>query len=146
MFILGKQMPPSSRSAKPPGAWNLALQTKDLRVVQRASGMITELGAELDRQLEIDARRATRLQIDARPTERLRLLREATNRITRIANDAASAYAKASRATNLERAREGGNLAAANGMRAQLDAARRDLLDVLAIAGRRYPWSKTHVR
>lgn len=127
--------PPPSRSRRvgnrPAPPWNVAMQLKELRVVQRAGAMITELGVELDRQLAIEAR----------PAERLRLLRETTNRITRIANDAVYAYARASRAVTVEQGRQNGNLAAANEMRGLLDAARVDILDVLAVARRRYPWA-----
>lgn len=112
------------------------MQTKALRVVQRASGMVNELGVDLDRQL----------QNEARPAERLRLLRETTNRITRIANDAVNAYARASRVVRVEQAGQNANLAAANHMRELLDTARVEFLEVLAVAQRRYPWAEAHDR
>jgi hypothetical protein len=112
------------------------MRTKDLRVVQRAGSMITDLGMDLDRQL----------LSETRPAERMRMLRETTNRITRAANDAVIAYARASRAVGAERARSNGNIAAAEEMRVLLDAARLDLLGVLEIARRRYPWADADER
>jgi CHASE3 domain sensor protein len=105
----------------------------DLQVIQRATLLIDDLGADLDRLLTAEPR----------ATERLRLLRETTNRITRTANDAIQAYARARRATQaqIERGDGSGNAEAALAMRAQLHAARRDLLRALRTANRRYPWT-----
>ena len=105
----------------------------DLLVIQRATALIDDLGSDLDR----------RLTAESRPTERLRLLRETTNRITRTANDAVQAYARARRAINaqLERTEANGNVEAALAMRAQLHAARQDLLRALRAAESRYPWT-----
>ena len=111
------------------------MRRKDLRVVQHASLLITDLGTDLDRQLADEQR----------PAERLRMLRETTNRIVRAANDAVNAYARASRAVNAERARPHGNIAAADEMRILLDAARLDVLGVLEIASQRYPSLKESV-
>lgn len=104
-----------------------------MRVVQRASAYIEDLGAELDRQLEREQR----------PAERMRMLRETTTRITRVANDAAHAYQRASRAVSTELAKPNPNVAAAHQMRAILDAGRSDILRVLDVARRRYPWTDT---
>jgi hypothetical protein len=102
----------------------------DVRVVQRAGAFIEDLGADLDRQLENERR----------PAERMRMLRETTNRITRVANDAAHAYRRASRAVSTELAKPNPNVAAAQQTRAILDAGRSDILRVLEVARRRYPW------
>jgi hypothetical protein len=102
-----------------------------VRVVQRASASIEDLGADLDRQLERERR----------PAERMRMLRETTNQITRVANDAAHAYRRASRAVSTELAKPNPNIAAARQTRAILDAGRSDLLRVLEVARRRYPWT-----
>ncbi len=103
----------------------------DVLLVQRASALIRELGADLDDQLEREARTA----------ERLRLVREATNRITPAANDAVHAYRKAHRSLNTELERANGNVESALEMRSKLRAARLDLLDALEQASRRYPWA-----
>jgi hypothetical protein len=105
----------------------------DLLVIQRAIALIDDLGSDLDRQLVAEPR----------PTERIRLLRETTNRITRTANDAVHAYARARRAINAQLARGdgSGNAEAALAMRAELHAARLELLHALEVAGRRYPWT-----
>jgi hypothetical protein len=107
------------------------MRRHDLRIVQRASATILELGGELDRQLESERR----------SSERMRLLRETTNRITRVANDAVQAYQRAARAVTVELAKPGGNAAAANEMRTLLTDARREILGALDAAQRRYPWS-----
>lgn len=105
------------------------MRTADLRVVQRASVLIGELGAEFD----------ARLIHESRPRERLWMLREFTNRITRTANDAINAYQRASRTLSVELARPNADVAAAHAMRAQLHAARGELLMVLDNARHRYP-------
>ena len=101
----------------------------DLVAVQRATTLIEDLGADLDRQL---AR-------EARESERLRMLRETTNRITRAANDAIQAYGRARRTLNAELERRDGNTEAALAMQARLRSARQDLLRALHSANRRYP-------
>jgi hypothetical protein len=109
----------------------IALRTNDLAIVQRASAVITELGRDLDSQLAAEPR----------PTERMRMLRETTNRITRTANDAIQAYRRASRAVAAELERPKANHAAASDMSVRLEAARREMLRVLEVAGSRYPWT-----
>ena len=101
----------------------------DLLAVQRATTLIDDLGADLDRQL----------MREARESERLRMLRETTNRITRAANDAIQAYGRARRTLNTELERRGGNTEAALAMQARLRSARKDLLRALHSANRRYP-------
>jgi len=101
----------------------------DLVAVQRATTLIDDLGADLDREL---AR-------EARETERLRMLRETTNRITRAANDAIQAYGRARRTLKTELERRDGNTEAALAMQARLRSARLDLLRALQSANRRYP-------
>lgn len=110
----------------------LAMRAKDLGAVRDASSRITELGARLEEQL----------RSEQRPDERLRMLREATNHITRTANDAIQAYRRASRGVSEELARPDGDVAAARKMRSQLAAARRDMLRVLDVARQRYPWAE----
>lgn len=122
----------SSRQAPPrePGRWNhQSMRTHDLRTVQRASAIITELGRDLDRQLASERR----------PEERLRMLRETTNRITRTANDAVHAYRRASRAIDVELAKPDGDGDAAREMRTHLNDARANVLRVLELASARYP-------
>ena len=106
-----------------------ALRSNDLRLVERASVLITELGADLDR----------RLTNEHRPAERLRMLRDTTNRITRTANDAVIAYGRVSRAIRQELARPDSDAVAAENARAQLDAARARILHALSQAASRYP-------
>jgi len=101
----------------------------DLVAVQRATTLIDDLGADLDRQLAREAREA----------ERLRMLRETTNRITRAANDAIQAYGRARRTLKTELERRDGNTEAALAMQARLRSARLDLLRALKSANRRYP-------
>lgn len=104
-------------------------RNRQLLVVQRATALIGELGAELDRKLAVEPR----------PAERLRLLRETTNRITRAANDAIEAYRIAQRGltTNPEGSDWGDSGALATP--AQFRAARLELLSALEVASRRYP-------
>ena len=105
------------------------VRTADLRVVQRASSLIAELGQELD----------ARLQGEQRTEERLRLLRETTNRITRTANDAVLAYQRASRSLTAALGRPNADAAALAVMRSHLDTARAQVLGALDVASRRYP-------
>jgi hypothetical protein len=111
----------------------LAVRTKDLQLVQRASATILELGAALD----------ARLLNERRPAERLRMLRETTNRITRTANDAIQAYGRASRAVTAELQRPNTDPAAAQEMRQRLDAARTEVMAALQVASLRYPSADT---
>jgi hypothetical protein len=101
----------------------------DLLIVQRASVLIDELGADLDE----------RFASEARATERLRLLRATTARITRTANDAIQAYARARRALDAEIGRGGSGVEMALATRGRLGAARLELLRALGSAGQRYP-------
>ena len=103
----------------------------ELVVVQHASSLIGELGAELDAMLQRETRAA----------EQLRLVRVATNRITRAANDAIQAYARGRRAVEVELGRDGRDASAALDMRSRLRAARLELLSALEAAKRRYTWS-----
>ena len=107
----------------------LAVRTKDVQLVQRASATILELGAALDAQL----------LNERRPAERMRMLRETTNRITRTANDAIQAYGRASRAVTAELERPNTDPAAAKAMRQRLDAARAEVMAALQVASLRYP-------
>ena len=104
----------------------------DLQKVQRSAALIETLNASLDREMAA----ATR------PEERLRLLREATNQITRAANDAIQAYRRVAEAVRVELERQGGEGDAALEMRQALAGARADLLRVLGVASQRYPWAK----
>ncbi len=101
---------------------------RDLLLVQRASALIAELGDDLDQ----------RLRNETRDSERMRCLREATNRITRTANDAIQAYRRARRSLDGESARDRDSDATREALH-RLSAARRDVLAALATAGTRYP-------
>jgi hypothetical protein len=106
----------------------LGLRRSDLEVVEGASAAISDLGTALDRQLATERR----------PSERMRMLREATNRITRTANDAVHAYRRASRAIRNELERPDANVETVELMRARLDDARASVLQALAVANERY--------
>jgi len=106
----------------------LSNRLDDLAMVERASGLISELGVELDR----------RLQDENRPAYRMRMLRETTNRITRIANDAVQAFSRANRTVRAELDREDGDVERAESMRIRLETSRREVLAVLAAASERY--------
>jgi hypothetical protein len=103
----------------------------DLLIIQRATALILDLGNDLDRQLPLESRES----------ERMRLLREATNRITRAANDAIHAYRKAIRSTEAQIERNAPGDELASEMRARLQAARDELRDALDAASHRYPWA-----
>lgn len=107
----------------------LGLRRNDLEIVESASATIADLGVELDRHLAKEQR----------PSERMRMLREATNRITRTANDAVHAYRRASRAIKTELERADANVETAELMRTRLDEARAKVLTALATANERYP-------
>jgi hypothetical protein len=100
-----------------------------VEIVETASTRISEFGVDLDRELSAESR----------PGERLRLLRESTNRITRTANDAIDAYRRAKLILNRESMKPGAELVAVDELASRLFAARLELLDVLALAGTRYP-------
>ena len=117
-----------SSGSLPRVAGRLAMRRADVVLVQRASSEIESLGADLDR----------RLQSESRPSERLHMIREATNQITRLANDAIHAYGRASRAVRAEEQRPDSDKVAAREMRGRLDEARAAMLAVLEVAGRRY--------
>lgn len=106
----------------------LSNRIDDVALVERASGLIRELGVELDR----------RLQQESRPPHRMRMLRETTNRITRVANDAVQAYARANRTIRAELERPDGDADTAASMRLRLDTSRREVLAALASASERY--------
>lgn len=99
---------------------------RDILAVERASAVIVEMGAELDAQLAQEPR----------ASEQLRLVREATNRITRTANDAIQAYRRARRAIDLRE-----TPASAGDPGERLGEARDAMLSALDAAGRRYPWA-----
>lgn len=101
---------------------------RDVLVVQQASVHIAELGADLDRKLSAETRES----------ERLRCLREATNRITRTANDAIQAYRRARRSLDAEAAKERDEGATQEALKRLTDA-RLELLAALDAAGSRYP-------
>jgi hypothetical protein len=117
-----------SSGSLPRVASRLSMRRADVVLVQRASGEIETLGADLDR----------RLQAESRPSERLRMIRETTNQITRLANDAIHAYGRASRAVKTEEQRPDSDQVAAREMRTRLDEARAAVLAVLEVAARRY--------
>ena len=80
-----------------------------------------------------------RLADEQRPEERMRMLREATNQITRSANDAIQAYRRARASVNAELEMPDGDHDHARRMSADLDLARADVLAALEIANKRYP-------
>ncbi len=110
----------------------LGRRTSDLRVLQRATVHIDELNARLDGALAAE-------EIE---TERMRLLREATNQITRAANDGIQAYRRVVGALKSEAARpDSADADALARVQAALDAARADLLRAIEETSRRYPWA-----
>jgi chromosome segregation ATPase len=113
---------------RPPNT-RLGRREPDLALLQRAPAAIADVTATLDR----------RLADEERPGERLRMLREATNQVTRSANDAIQAYRRARAAVNAELDAPTGDHAHARRMSAQLDAARQDLLAALEQTSHRYP-------
>jgi hypothetical protein len=104
----------------------------DLQLLQRAPGSIADLIEILDR----------RLAEEQRPEERLRMLREATNQITRTANDAIQAYRRARAAVTAELEMPDGDQPHARKMSAQLDLARADVLEALEQTSHRYSWAE----
>ena len=110
----------------------LARRTADLRVVQRTTSAIIEMNQSLDRQLATEQR----------PSERLRMLRETTNQITRAANDAIQAYRRARATVDAELQIPSGAHGHAERMRAELDAARDEVLGALRETSHRYAWAQ----
>jgi hypothetical protein len=80
-----------------------------------------------------------RLAAEQRPEERMRMLREATNQITRSANDAIQAYRRARASVDAELQMPEGDLTHARRMSSDLDVARAAVLAALAQASQRYP-------
>jgi hypothetical protein len=109
----------------------VARRIPDVRAVQRASASILDIGSALDR----------RQLAERRPAERLRMLREATNQITRTANDAIQAYRRASATVHAELAIPDGDHDEARAMRLELEAGRSELLRVLELMSGRYSWA-----
>jgi hypothetical protein len=120
---------PEMRLSDPPGRPRAAIL--DISLVERAAPQITELGADLDR----------RLKRESRTPERLRLLREATNRITRTANDAIQAYRRARRSLDAELQRTNADVDGVRRLEERLTVARTDVLQALDAANGRYPWA-----
>ena len=121
-----QEIPVTLRSSR------IGRRTTDLRILERATAHIDELNQALDRQLAAETIAA----------ERMRLLREATNRITRSANDGIQAYRRAVRALRTEDDRSGGVATEESRlMNAKLSAARQELLRALAETSQRYPWA-----
>jgi hypothetical protein len=117
------------RSTMTSGRDRLAARREDVTVIQQATQLVADLGVQLDLQLEKEHR----------PTERMRMLRETTNRITRAANDAVSAYARTRRLLRVEMERPDADVKAVERITHRLDAARGDLLQALERASQRYP-------
>jgi hypothetical protein len=67
------------------------------------------------------------------------MLREATNQITRTANDAIQAYRRAKASTSAELEMANGDWTHAKRMNASLEVARHDLLAALETTRHRYP-------
>jgi hypothetical protein len=112
-------------------ASRLARRRADLRTVQHVAARIEAFNATLDAQIAA----ATR------PEERLLRLRDATNQITRAANDAIQAYRRVASSIRDELAAEHGAKGEAEKMQRDLQRARADMLRVLEVASRRYPWA-----
>jgi delta 1-pyrroline-5-carboxylate dehydrogenase len=115
-----------------PAHTRLGRRVPDLQLLQRAPGSIADLIEILDR----------RLAEEQRPEERLRMLREATNQITRTANDAIQAYRRARAAVSAELEMPDGDWPHARKMSAQLDLARADVLKALEQTSHRYSWAE----
>jgi hypothetical protein len=112
-------------------ASRLARRRADLRTVQHVAARIEAFNATLDAQIAATTR----------PEERLLRLRDATNQITRAANDAIQAYRRVASSIREELAAEHGDKAAAEVMQRHLQRARADMIRVLEVASRRYPWA-----
>ena len=125
--------PVSGREGHERGTRSVRLDRRraDLATVQRAAARIEALNATLDE----------RIAAAPQPEERLRLLRDATNQITRAANDAIQAYRRVADALGEAMAADRGEQAEARQMRSVLHEARADMLRALEITSRRYPWA-----
>jgi hypothetical protein len=113
---------------RPPNT-RLGRREPDLLLIQRTPAMIADFTRTLDQ----------RLATEQRPEERMRMLREATNQITRSANDAIQAYRRARASVDAELEMPDGDHAHARRMSADLDAARAEVLAALDRASGRYP-------
>jgi hypothetical protein len=113
---------------RPPNT-RLGRREPDVQLIQGTPAAIADLIQTLDR----------RLADEERPAERLRMLREATNQITRTANDAIQAYRRTRAAVNAELAMPNGDHAHAKRMSAELTVARQGVLKALEETSRRYP-------
>lgn len=107
----------------------LGRREPDLLLIQRAPAAIADFHRTLDQKLAGEER----------PNERLRMLRDATNQITRTANDAIQAYRRARAAVDAELEMPDGDRAHARKMSAELDRARAEVLEALEQASHRYP-------
>jgi len=107
----------------------LGRREPDLLLIQQTPAAIADFTRTLDQ----------RLANEERPEERLRMLREATNQITRQANDAIQAYRRARASVSAELEMPNGDWAHAKRMAADLDLARADVLVALERANERYP-------
>jgi hypothetical protein len=114
------QRPPNTR---------LGRREADLLLIQQTPALLEDYARTLD----------MRLADEQRPEERMRMLREATNQITRSANDAIQAYRRARASVNAELEMPDGDHEHARRMSADLDLARADVLAALEVANRRYP-------
>jgi hypothetical protein len=112
---------------RPPNT-RLGRRELDLQLIQGTPESIAEFTRTLDQ----------RLAQEQRPEERMRMLREATNQITRRANDAIQAYRRARSSVDAELAMADGDWEHARRMSDDLDAARLDVLAALETANRRY--------
>jgi hypothetical protein len=113
---------------RPPNT-RLGRREPDLLLLQQAPATIADFTRTLDQ----------RLANEERPAERMRMLREATNQITRTANDAIQAYHRARASVNAELAMEEGDRVHAERMGVQLELARKDVLAALETTRHRYP-------
>ncbi len=113
---------------RPPNT-RLGRREPDVLLLQQAPAMIADLTRTLDQRLENEQR----------PAERTRMLREATNQITRTANDAIQAYHRARSSVKAELEMPDGDHAHAKRMSAQLEVARKDVLVALETTRHRYP-------
>ncbi len=119
---------------RPPNT-RLGRREPDLLLIQQTPAAIADFTRTLDQRLEAEMR----------PEEQMRMLREATNQITRAANDAIQAYRRARASISAELEMPNGDHAHARRMSADLDVARTDLLAALKQANERYPSASVSV-
>jgi hypothetical protein len=119
---------PASVPTRPPNT-RLGRREPDLLLIQRTPDSIADFTRTLDQ----------RLAQEQRPEERMRMLREATNQITRSANDAIQAYRRARASVDAELEMPNGDHAHAKRMSKDLEVARQAMLAALETANRRYP-------